>query len=59
MKEIDARRLVVVDECGSNLRRVGARTYEVLQEAIGRALETVTAADALGWFHHCGYLPTN
>jgi transposase len=39
------------------LRRVGARTYEVLQEAIGQALETVTTADALGWFTHCGYHP--
>jgi transposase len=40
------------------LRRVGARTHEALQEAIGQALETVTAQDALGWFTHCGYHPT-
>ena len=39
------------------LRRVGARTHEALQDAIGLALETVTAADALGWFTHCGYSP--
>jgi transposase len=39
------------------LRRVGARTHEALQEAIGQALETVTAQDALGWFTHCGYAP--
>lgn len=39
------------------LRRVGARTHEALQEAIGQALETVTAQDALGWFTHCGYQP--
>ncbi len=32
------------------LRRVAARTHEALQEAIGQALETVTAQDALGWF---------
>ena len=37
------------------LRRVGARTHEALQEAIGQALETVTPQDALGWFTHCGY----
>jgi transposase len=37
------------------LRRIGARTHEALQEAIGQALETVTAQDALGWFTHCGY----
>ena len=39
------------------LRPVGARTHEALQEAIGQALETVTAQDALGWFTHCGYVP--
>jgi transposase len=37
------------------LRRVGARTPEALQDAIGQALLTVTTQDALGWFHHCGY----
>jgi transposase len=37
------------------LRRVGARTHEALQEAIGQALETVSEALALGWFTHCGY----
>ena len=39
------------------LRRVGARTHEALQEALGQALETVTVQDALGWFSHCGYVP--
>lgn len=38
------------------LRRVGARTPETLQEALGQALLTITARDALGWFTHCGYL---
>ncbi|GLV53196.1 hypothetical protein KDH_00510 [Dictyobacter sp. S3.2.2.5] len=37
------------------LRRQGARTRGVLQEAIAQALEPVTEADALGWFTHCGY----
>jgi len=37
------------------LRRAGARTHEALQQAIGQALLTVTAADASGWFTHCGY----
>lgn len=37
------------------LRRVGARTPEALQEAIGQAIQTITAQDALGWFTHCGY----
>jgi transposase len=39
------------------LRRVGARTSEALQEALGQALLTITAHDALGWFIHCGYRP--
>ena len=39
------------------LRRVGARTHDALQEAIGRGLETITAQDACGWFTHCGYPP--
>jgi len=37
------------------LRRVGARTPEALQEAIGQALLTITPHDALGWFTHCRY----
>jgi transposase len=37
------------------LRSVGARTQEALQEAIGRALLTITVQDAHGWFTHCGY----
>src|SRR2546430_17680497 len=37
------------------LRRVGARTREDLQQAIAQALTRITAADALGWFTHCGY----
>ncbi|GHO99862.1 hypothetical protein KSF_099100 [Reticulibacter mediterranei] len=37
------------------MRRVGARTPERLQEAIGEALLTITAQDAFGWFIHCGY----
>jgi transposase len=37
------------------LRRAGARTREALIEAMGRALEAVTAGDARGFFKHCGY----
>ncbi len=37
------------------LRRVGARTREGLAAAITAAMATVTAADAEGWFTHCGY----
>jgi transposase len=37
------------------LRRLGVRTHEALFEAIAQALLMVTAADARGWFTHCGY----
>ena len=37
------------------LRTAAARTREALFEAIGRALAAVTAADARGFFAHCGY----
>ena len=37
------------------LRRIGARSREVLQEAIATALTSITPQDALGWFTHCGY----
>jgi len=39
------------------LRRIGARTPELLQEALIQALQTITPQDAHGWFGHCGYLP--
>jgi hypothetical protein len=38
------------------LRRAKARTKEELWHAIGAALKTVTASDALGWFQSCGYI---
>lgn len=37
------------------LRKAKARTSNALFRAIGRALRTITAADAAGWFQHCGY----
>lgn len=37
------------------LRKVKARTQETLWQAVGDALRTVTALDALGWFTSCGY----
>jgi transposase len=37
------------------LRKVGARSYEALLEAISEALSAVTPADVAGWFNHCGY----
>jgi transposase len=37
------------------LRQAAARTPEALEAAIGSALPALTAADAAGWFAHCGY----
>ncbi len=39
------------------LRKAEARSREVLIEALGRALDAVTAQDARGFFGHCGYRP--
>jgi transposase len=38
------------------LRAAKARTQALLEHVIGKALDTVTAADARGWFRHCGYV---
>jgi len=37
------------------LRKAAARTAQALLEAIGAALASVSASDALGWFQNCGY----
>jgi transposase len=37
------------------LRRTGARTREALNNALATAIDTITASDARGYFHHCGY----
>jgi transposase len=37
------------------LRKAAARNREGLVEAIGWALDAVTARDTRGWFTHCGY----
>jgi transposase len=38
------------------LRKAAARTTEALEAAIHDALAALTAADAAGWFAHCGYV---
>ena len=39
----------------AELRRVGARTAEALHQALGHALDAITAQDAAACFQHCGY----
>jgi transposase len=49
-----------IEQCWSKikafLRAAKARTREALDEAVTRALGTVTEADARAWFAHCGYV---
>lgn len=40
-----------------SLRRAQARTDEALRSATWSAFAIITAADASGWFTHCGYPP--
>ena len=40
------------------LRKAGSRTREALLEAMGRALDAVTASDARSFFEHHGYHAT-
>lgn len=37
------------------LRSRAARTLEALESAVVDAMDAVSARDAHGWFHHCGY----
>jgi transposase len=39
------------------VRKAGARTRELLDEAMGDAMRAVTLEDVVGWFTHCGYAP--
>jgi transposase len=39
----------------TDLRKAEARTREALDPAITKALRTITATDAHGWFAHAGY----
>jgi transposase len=39
------------------LRRAQARTDDDLRSATWAAFATITKADAVGWFSHCGYPP--
>jgi transposase len=38
------------------LRRLKARTFDELVEALDIAFQSITPEDARGWFAHCGYL---
>ena len=42
---------------GSPLSLQKQQRLQKLEQQIAQALLTITPADALGWFTHCGYLP--
>lgn len=48
-----------IEPCWSKLktclRGIKARTRQTLDAALSHAIDTVTSADACGWFRHCGY----
>jgi transposase len=48
-----------IEQCWSKIksvvRAIGARSREALEEAIKQAIETISEANALAWFAHCGY----
>jgi transposase len=39
----------------SALRAGEARTHEALEAALAPALDSISPANARGWFNHCGY----
>jgi hypothetical protein len=39
----------------AKLRTVAAQTAEALETALGPAIDSITPADARGWFNFCGY----
>jgi transposase len=41
----------------ASLRRAKARTEDALRAATWAALASITPADIIGWFSHCGYRP--
>jgi len=39
----------------THLRGVASREYDTLLAAIGEGFDRITTADAMAWYHHCGY----
>jgi transposase len=43
-----------IEPCWSKTQDLSARSQNPPREALEAALDTITAADACGWFRHCG-----
>jgi len=49
---------MAISKIKSVLRKLARRTVDALQEAIGQAVNAITADDALAFIRHCGYAAT-
>jgi transposase len=49
---------MAISKIKSILRKLARRTVGALLDAIGEAIDSITAADAVGFIRHCGYAAT-
>jgi transposase len=49
---------MAISKIKSVLRKLARRTVDALFTAIGEAVASITAADAIGFIRHCGYTAT-
>lgn len=49
---------MAISKIKSLLRKLARRTVDGLVEAIAQAIASITAADAIGFINHCGYIAT-
>jgi len=49
---------MAISKIKSILRKLGRRTVDALFDAIGQAVISITADDAIGFIRHCGYSAT-
>jgi transposase len=50
---------MAISKMKSYLRKVAERQFDSLIQAVGRAMDSVTADDARGFIRHCGYAATS
>jgi len=50
---------MAISKIKSILRKLARRSLDALFEAVDQAMDQITAEDALGFIHHCGYAATS
>jgi transposase len=50
---------MAISKIKSILRKLARRTVDALLDAIGEAVASITAQDAMGFIRHCGYAATD